>query len=262
MRRTLIFIVTGALALIAAVAAIAVTTATGITATTATFDATKGNVETRTCTGADNKAYELTRGSYTGTVAFTNPSTGLNGPLTINARTVFSTSDGLGYVDGTFRVKDGDSRVVGRFSGTLDKDRNVVGFFEGSSWGNHARVLGNLSAALGTGSFVGGKIGAGGSTAIAAVVAGPVCRGAKADHKSDNKPEHPARPLSIKGEVTALGSAPTPSITVRWHGPATVTCNLDATSPSTALFPVGTKVEMKCEKVGTDWILRELKTHT
>jgi hypothetical protein len=266
MRRLMIIAATSVLALAVAAVAIAVTTAAGVSTTTATFDAAKGNIQSRTCTGQDNKTYEVTRGRYTGTVDFSNPSSDLDGPLSINARTVYSTSDNLGYVDGTFRVKDGDSRVSGRFSGTLDSSHNLVGFLDGWSWGTHARVLGNLSAELGTGSFVNGKIGAGSSTATAAVIAGPVCKGPKVDNhsakkpdqKTDKKTDHAARPLSIKGEVTAVDTS---AISVKWAGPATVTCKTDSTSPTTTGFSVGTKVEMKCEKVGTDWFLRELKLH-
>ena len=136
MRRLMIIAATSILALAVAAVAIAVTTAAGVSTTTATFDAAKGNIQTRTCTGQDNKTYEVTRGKYTGTVDFSNPSSDLDGPLTINARTVYSTSDNLGYVDGTFRVKDGDSRVSGRFSGTLDGSHNLVGFLDGWSSGD------------------------------------------------------------------------------------------------------------------------------
>jgi hypothetical protein len=273
MRRTLMIALGTAVALATAAVAIAVTTAAGVTPTTATFGAVKVDSKSRACTGADTEAYEITNGRYSGDMTSTNAD--LAGPITINARTVFSTTDKLGYIDGSFRVKDDNSRVSGRFWGTLDANRNLVGFLDGRSWGSHARVLGNLSAALGNGNFVGGKLGAGGSGAITAVIAGSVCKGPKpehksgakpgdkAGHKSDHKSDKPARPLWVKGEVTAVSES---AITVRWVGPATVTCNRDATStppsPTTEGFTVGTKVEMKCEKIGEDWVLRELKKHT
>jgi hypothetical protein len=273
MRRLFIIALGTAAALATAAVAIAVTITAGVSTATAGFDAAKVSVQTRSCTGEDSKAYEVTRGHYAGTM--TSSIADLAGPLTINARTVYSTSDNLGYVDGSFRVKDDDSRASGRIWGTLDKDGNLVGFLDGWSWGTHARVLGNVSAAFGAGTtgFVGGKLGAGGSTAITAIIAGPVCKGKKPEHKTDDKSghktgdksghttDHPARPLSVKGEVTAVGDGKDGStITVRWIGPATVTCTRDATSPTTDGFPVGTKVAMKCEKAGTDWVLRELKT--
>jgi hypothetical protein len=279
MRRTLMIAVGAAVALATAAVAIAVTTAAGVTTTTATFDAAKVNSKTRSCTGADTKAYEITNGRYVGSVNFTNPSTDLDGPLTIRARTVFSTTDTRGYVAGSFGVKDEDSRASGRIWGTLSGDK-FVGFLQGWSWGHHALVLGNVSATFvpATG-FTDGAVGSTSSHDVLAVIAGPVCKGPKpepasgakhddkADHKSGHKtghkPDRPSRPVRVKGEVTAVGDGSDGStITVKWAGPATVTCKRDATSPATAGFAIGTKVEMKCEKVGDDWVLRELKTHT
>ena len=176
MRRTLIIALGTAVALAtAAVAVAAVFTAAGVSSTSATFAAAKVNSETRTCTGvADGKSFQITNGRYTGTADFTNPATDLDGALTIHARTTYSTTDRLGYVDGSFRIKDGDSRVNGKFWGTLSGDK-LVGFLAGESRGNHAKVLGNMSATFvpGTG-FTDGKLGAGSSAVVTAVIAGPV----------------------------------------------------------------------------------------
>jgi hypothetical protein len=256
MRRSFIIALGTAVALATAAVAMAAFTAAGVSTTTATFAAAKVDSKTRACTGADGKAFEITNGHYTGTADFTNPATDLDGPLTIHARTTYSTTDSLGYVEGSFRVKDDDSRVNGKFWGTLDGSGNLVGFLEGQARGHHAVVLGNLSAAFGPGTtgFVGGKLGTGSSTAVLAVIAGRPCKAPKPD-----KPAKPAKPVSVKGEVTALGTAAPLTITVTSKGPSTTTCTLDATSPAT--FPTGTKVEMKCELVGTTWMLRELKKH-
>ena len=85
-------------------------------------------------------------------------------------------------MSGSFRIKDDDSRVKGTFSGTI-KDGKLVGYLTGKSHGNHARVLGNLSATFAGGAtnFADGKIGAGSSTNALAVVAGPVCKGSKSE---------------------------------------------------------------------------------
>jgi hypothetical protein len=220
-------------------------------------------VKARTCTGADNKAFTITSGRYTGTADFANPATELDGPLTIDARTTYSTSDNLGYVEGSFRIKDDDTRLTGRFSGTLDGTK-LVGFLTGSSRGNHARVLGNLSATfVPTTGFTSGALGSTSTASPLAVVAGPVCKG-----KPKPVPPKPApkpKTFTMHGVVAALGSNPT-SITVTARGPITATCFTDANSPALTVA-VKDKVEMKCEGVvttdnnvtKTTWTLRELK---
>ena len=182
MRTKLIIALGAAIAAVtASVAMAAVFTAAGVSATTATFSADKvSEMKARTCTGADNKAFTITNGRYTGVADFTNPATNeFDGPLTISARTTYSTTDGLGYVEGSFRVRDNDTRLAGRFSGTLKGDQ-LVGFLTAGSRGNHAVVLGNLSARFvpATG-FSAGQIGSGSSASVLAVVAGPVCKGHK-----------------------------------------------------------------------------------
>ena len=156
----------------------AVYTASGVSATTASFSTDKVNVRSASCTGGDGKAFTITQGRYTGTATFTAPAAELGGPLTIDARTVYSTTDGLGYVEGSFRVQDSrhdPNRLGGRFTATL-KGSQLVGFLTASARGNHARVLGNLSATFvpATG-FTAGAVGSSSSTAVLAVVAGPVC---------------------------------------------------------------------------------------
>ena len=194
--------------------------------TTATFSTDKAtDVRTRTCTGADGKEFKITNGRYTGQADFANPATDLDGPLTINARTVVSTADDLGYVTGSFRIKDDDTRFAGAFTGTLKGDK-LVGFLAGVSRGNRATVLGNLSATLvpGTG-FSGGALGSSSSTSVLAIVAGPVCKGRQAESKPEPKPkpERPkhARPRLFLGEVSAVGNdAVGSTITVTSKGPS------------------------------------------
>ncbi len=131
MRRTLIIALGALAALSTAAVAVAAFTAAGVSVTTATFSTDKAtDVRTRTCTGADGKEFTITNGRYTGQADFANPAADLDGPLTINARTVVSKSDGLGYVTGSFRVKDDDTRFAGAFSGTLKGDK-LVGFLAG-----------------------------------------------------------------------------------------------------------------------------------
>ena len=206
MRRTLIIVLGTAVALATAAVAIAVVPAVnGISSTAATFAAgTPTDLKTRTCVGiAPAHSYAVTKAHYTGTV------TGdavLAGALTIHARTTSDTTSGLGYVEGSFRIKDGDSRVKGKFWGTL-QGTALVGFLEGKARGNHARVLGNMSATFvpATG-FTSGVIGTRSATSQLAVIAGPICKDAKGAEKPTD-----AKNLKLKGTVTALTPASAPS---------------------------------------------------
>lgn len=261
MRRTVTIALGTAVALVTAAVAFAVVPAVvGVSEATATFTTTAiDKSKTRSCT-VDAKTWEITDGRYTGTVVSTN--TVLAGSLAIHARTTYNTTDKLGYVEGSFKIKDDDSRVKGKFSGTI-KDGQLVGFLTGKSHGNHAKVLGNLSAAFAGGAtnFVDGKIGAGSSTNVLAVVAGPVCKAPKDEKPKGEKGDKSKRKhVEVKGEITALGVTPATITVTGKKGP--VTCNVDATYPIPAGFPLNTKpVEMKCEAIGDPavWTLRKLE---
>ncbi len=269
MRRILAIALGTAAALATSAVAFAVVPALGgASEATATFSTTTlEKSKTRSCT-ADGKTWESTNARYTGAVVSTNAA--LAGSLRIQARTTYNTTDKLGYVSGSFRITDDDSRVRGTFSGTI-KAGTLVGYLTGQSRGEHAKVLGNLSATFAGGStnFTDGKIGAGSSTDLLAVVAGPMCKGSKSE-KSENG-EKPAKPgespkahrIEVKGEVTALGTAPATITVTGKDGPKT--CNVDAAYAIPAGFPVGTKdVEMKCEAVGDPAVptLRKLEKRT
>lgn len=260
MRRTFIVAIGTAVALATAAVAIAVTSTSGVSTTTGTFAAGKEKANTRVCTGADGKTFELTKGHYTGIMAF-SPVSDLNGTLRIHAKTTYSTTDSLGYVEGSFRVKDGDSRVSGKLSGTLS-GTNFVGFLTGKARGKHARIVGNISAVFdpkGAG-FSGGMLGAGGSTAVMAVIGGPACKGDKSKSDDDDQGKDKRDESSKSGKATSLEGVLTfgaGAITVTKNGRSTA-CALDAKSPAIT-FQNGTKVEIKCELVNNVLTLRSIK---
>jgi hypothetical protein len=265
MRKTVLIALGAAIALVStAVAVAAVYTASGVGTTAATLATTQAtNVSTRSCTGGDGKAFTVTQGRYTGTANFTNPATEFDGPLTISARTVVEGGSKLGYVEGSFRVRDDDTRLSGWFWGTLDSSGKLAGFLSAGSRGNHARVLGTLSGtfAPATG-FVGdGLLGSAPSSAALAVVAGPVCKG---ERPKPPKPSPRPKRFEVKGTL-AINGNPATSVTVTAKGPVTATCTLDGSSPSLTGFASGDRVEMKCEGVVTNntttWMLRGLKKH-
>ena len=209
------------------------------------------------CTGADGKTFELTKGHYTGTMAF-SPVPDLNGTLRIHAKTTYSTTDSLGYVEGSFRVKDGDSRVSGKLYGTLN-GTDFVGFLTGKARGNHARVVGNISAAFdpkGVG-FANGLLGTSGARAV---IGGPACKGDKSKSDDDDQGKDKRDESSKSGKATSLEGVLTlgaGAITVTKNGRSTA-CALDAKSPAIT-FQNGTKVEIKCELVNNVLTLRSIK---
>jgi hypothetical protein len=262
MRKTILIMVAAAVALVAAAVAYAAYTASGVSAATATFSTDKVAVRTASCTGADGKAFTVTNGHYTGVASFVAPAAAaeLNGPLSIDARTVYSTTDGLGYVTGLFHVRnERPTRLNGHFTATL-KGTQLVGFLDASSRGHHARVLGNLSATFTpTTGFTTGLIGSTSSTSVLAVIAGPTCPKPRPEPKPTPAPK---RPVHVEGTISAIsGDAVGSTVTVTSRGPSAATCTRDATSPATTGFKVGDRVEMGCAYIGTTWTLRELKKH-
>ena len=258
MRQTILIALGSAVALVATAAAVAaVFTAGGVSATAATLTTSQAvDVKTRTCTGADGKSFAVTSGHYTGAADFTNPATELDGPLTLTARTTVDTGSHLGYVEGSFRIKDDDTSLQGKFVGTLDATGKLAGFLTAASRGNHALVLGTLSGTFvpATGFSGPASLGTAPTSAAFAVLAGRVC------HPKAPNPPKPPKPKLVEahGTVSAIGSNPT-SLTVTGKGPSTATCVLDGSSPSIAGIAVGNRVEMKCESVNNMWTLRKIE---
>ena len=255
MRKRLLITLGATVTLVSAAAAMAaVFTASGISTTTATLTtAAAGDVKTRTCTGGDGKSFTITDARFTGTADFTNPASELDGPLSVHVRSTVDNGSHLGVVEGSLKVKDDDTTLKGKFVGTLDAAGKFSGFLTGSARGNHATVVGTLSGtfAANTGfAAPGASLGAAPTSAAFAVIAGPVCKKAKAPNGQKSE---------FKGTISALNAGPPATIAVAGKGPSTATCTLDGSSPSTSGFAVGDKVEMKCEYISPTWFLRKLE---
>ena len=251
MRRTFIIALATVTALATAGLAVATLGSSGVSAATATFSAAKERAETHSCTG-DGDTYEITSGRYVGTIDFADPNSDLDGPVTIQARTVLNRTDGVGYVDGWFRVRDDDRRPHGKLVGTLDGSGHLDGFVQGRVNDRYALLVGSVSATFSAdGGFTEGKLG-NGSTSLPAVLIGRPCR--------DTKPAGVAVRLFVKGEVSELTDS---SIAVKPRDESSAqSCKLKAgSSPSTEGVAVGSKVEIGCGLVDGEMTLLKLKKH-
>jgi hypothetical protein len=198
----------------------------------ATFTAARERADVRTCTGADG-VYEIVNGRYAGTSASSQPV--LNGPIVLTVRSIYNTTERIGWIRGSLRISGTDHAVRARLVGTLTQGasdtRLVDGFVDGPAGGHSAALLGNVTAAFtASGGFSAGKIGEGGPNL--ALLAGRVC-----------KP--PTSRIEVKGRITALTSS---SITIqRKNGSGLVTCQIRPNvSPSTQRLRVGDTVEAVC----------------
>ncbi len=254
MRKAFIIAIGATAALVAAAVAAAAFTAVGINPTTATLTTETASAKLRTCTGEDGASFAVTSGRYVGKADFSNPATDLDGALTISARTTLDTTAAnanhdIGYVEGWFRVRDDDSRMTGRFWGTLDKSNKLTGFLVGTSRGHYAKVVGTLNGTFdpAKGFTSPATVGSAGASGALAVVAGRVCK----NPKSTPRPKR----LSIKGTLALDGT----KVSVTRNDRFTATCIDSASPPLSTGFANGDTVEMKCENTGDGWIVTSLK---
>jgi hypothetical protein len=114
----------------------------------ATFVAnTAANSQSQTCTAANNDSIQITEATFTGTATSTD--THLNGPITIDARSVYDATTNVGSVSA-------DVSTTGGFEGRLiavNAKGQLQGFLVGEESGG-GQVLGNVSSSFSaTGGF-------------------------------------------------------------------------------------------------------------
>ncbi len=193
-----------------------------------------GTVQTSTCTGADG-SYTRSHGTYTGTVSNATGDANLNGPITIDAKSLINTSTNVGVVTAHIRFgSDGGGNA--QFEGVY-ANGNVAGLVEGHAPGSTAALLGNLSAAFSTTSgFTNGNIGGANSGGAVELTSGGC------------KPMPPPKPDVVRAEgvVSAISTG---SITA-----AGVTCTIptDLQSAVSGLGLVAntSRVDMTCTVAG------------
>src|SRR5438132_12612768 len=128
--RRMIWVVATALVLVGAGIAVAHDgDSNSVKQVSATFTATTASgVDTNTCTASDG-SYATTHGTWTGTATSTEPS--LNGPATVDAKSVVNTRTGYGVVSGRLRVDGGDSSHTEAQFDAVYSNGHVAGLAEG-----------------------------------------------------------------------------------------------------------------------------------
>ncbi|HZD87776.1 MAG TPA: hypothetical protein VE088_07200 [Gaiellaceae bacterium] len=188
----------------------------------ATFDAgTVAHARTATCTGADG-TYRLTTAAYTGTASSSDPR--LNGPVVIRAHSIVDTASGLGWIEGTLRIKGDAGGVHGRLDGAISG-----GQVAGTVVGRSAAPFGRLVASLGSGfdpstGFASGGLGTGTVSPSAVVFTRGAC--ARGSHGKSTWVAH----LGFRGHSN-----------VRAHGSFTLDVTRDSSGTitgATAVFYV------------------------
>ena len=202
--RRLLFAVAGIVALVATSVAVAEGIGGAKTAKSVagTFSATSAKVSTRSCTTTDGKSLSITDARYTGT-ASGDPD--LTGPITLRARSVINTTDGVGVVDGWLRIDVASGRdTTAGYSAVYDHG-NIAGVAAGRAHEPSARLVANLSAGFSAaGGFTGGKLGGGTAGGSAVEIGAGRCaavsqaeareeRGAWHDHSALDELDHRRR---------------------------------------------------------------------
>jgi hypothetical protein len=203
-----------------------------------TFNASAASTKTRTCTTTDGKTLAVTNGRYTG-AALGDPD--LAGPIRIAAHSVINTTDGVGFVEGRFRIDVPGRDTVANFTAVYDHGA-IAGFARGQARTPHARLLANISAGFSAGGgFINAKIGntGGGS----AVEVGP----------GRCQPRPGTETSSARGTISQLTQG---LITV-----AALTCTIPPSMSAqvNSRFKVGERAEIHCKVVGADNTLVKIR---
>jgi hypothetical protein len=205
----------------------ATASAKNATAVAGSFTATAGSVSTKTCLTADNKTIVTTDGRYTGTAT---GAADLTGALTLRARSVVNTTDGVGTVTGSLSVDVASGKNTSATYTAVYDHGTVAGLAVGHAHDASTKLIANFSAAFVPGSvFTNGKLGAGAAGGFAVETASVGCKSAQ-----------PSQNSSAHGTISALSAG---SITV-----AGLTCAIPADKSAAVLgkFKNGDMVQIGC----------------
>lgn len=110
------------------------------------------------CTASDG-VYEETTATYSGTASSSDAR--LNGSLTIRAHSILNTTTGLGWVEGSLRIRGSSGSAKGTLHAALSGG-NAVGAIVGTAERPQAKLVASISAAFSPGGgFSSGALGSG-----------------------------------------------------------------------------------------------------
>ena len=192
------------------------------------FAATAGSTSSKTCTTTDNKTIVVTDGKYTGTAT---GDADLAGAITLRARSVVNTTDGVGTVSGTIGIDGTGKNTQAAYTAVYDHGK-IAGLAVGRAHESKTGLVANLSALFdpATG-FTAGLLGGGTTGGSAVEIGAGGCKptGGQGAEKS-----------SARGTISAISAT---SITV-----AGLTCAIpsDKSADVLAHFKQNDAVQIGC----------------
>lgn len=171
----------------------------------ATFAAgTVSHSRTKSCTGSDG-AYQETVATYTGTASSSDAR--LNGSLEIRARSVLNATSGLGWVEGSFRVRGSEGGARGTLHAAI-ADGKAVGSLVGEAGRPEARLVASLASAFSpSAGFSSGQLGTGSASLAGVLFQRGACSTAKRTKTTavshlELRPDAVLPPSSVRGKAS------------------------------------------------------------
>jgi hypothetical protein len=179
-RLTSVALIAGAALAAAGVAAAGHRGTQSTQAAAATFTASSvSRMSAKTCTASDG-SYRETTATYEGTASSSDAR--LNGALTIRAHSVVDTTTGLGWVDGSFRIRGSSGGAQGSLHAAIAGGQ-AAGGVDGQASGRQGKLVASAAAAFSPdGGFTSGSLGTGSAPGIGVVFHRGACTRAKAVH--------------------------------------------------------------------------------
>jgi hypothetical protein len=194
------------------------------------------------CSGPDGE-YQLIDAVYTG--SSTSSEASLNGTARIRIRSVYNTTEKIGWANGWLKLPDSNAL---RFD-AVDANGKLTGLVHGRVGGHAANLLASFTADFSSSGLANGQLGGGGSVPNAALLAGKICT---------SPPIGKSVRLTVRGTIDSIIPATSVSVTPE-DGSPLQTCALGPGSPNVTGFTKGQKVKMTCATVDGKLIVVRIK---
>jgi hypothetical protein len=167
------------------------------------------NSQSQTCTAANGDSIQVTEATFTGTASSSDPH--LNGPITIDATSVFDATTTVGTVTGDVNINGGAAGFEGRLL-TVNVKGALQGLLVGRENGGGALVGNVTSTFTTTAGFGSSTIGSGTGTNTAIVSTGE-CTSQSGDEDQDEDTGNG----NGEGNFAGPGNLPTPGFVGHDH---------------------------------------------